>query len=103
MKSEPIQILVICRHQEILQTILRLIRNKPEWEGTGTQPGEEAFSQIQSKKFDLVLLGAGIHPNEDQQLRQSLAEHQPEAPIVQHYGGGSGLLYAEIYQALNNR
>ena len=101
MTTRPVQILVICRHPEILQTILRLIRNKPEWQPSGCAPGETALDLIIKQKFDLVLLGAGIEPHEDAQLRKSLSEHQPGALIVQHYGGGSGLLYAEVYQALN--
>ena len=102
MKNEDVQILVICRHTAILQTILRLIGNKPEWAATGMQPGEEVLNLIKNQTFDLVLLGAGIQLNEDQQIRQNLSTFQPGVPVIQHYGGGSGLLYAEIYQALNN-
>lgn len=101
MTTKPVQILVICRHPEILQTILRLIRNKPEWEPAGCAPGGAALDLIGNQKFDVVLLGAGIEPHEDAQLRKSLSEQQPGVRIVQHYGGGSGLLFAEIYQALN--
>lgn len=101
MTTKPLQILVVCRHEEILQTILRLIRNKPQWQGTGTEPGDHALNLIKNGNYDLVLLGAGIHPEEDVQFRKELAQYQPNVPIIQHYGGGSGLLFAEIYQALN--
>jgi len=45
--------------------------------------------------FDVVLLGAGLTEVESAQIRTSAT-----APVVQHYGGGSGLIYAEILQAL---
>jgi hypothetical protein len=44
-----------------------------------------------------VLLGAGLSEDEAEQVRQHFT-----VPVVQHYGGGSGLLYAEIYQALGS-
>jgi hypothetical protein len=48
----------------------------------------------------LILIGAGITENDEKELRKKLKKQN--TPIVNHYGGGSGLLYAEIYQALAN-
>ena len=98
-----IQILVIGRHPEIMETILRLINNKPGWEGTAALTNEEAISAFQEKEFDIVLLGAGIPPAETEHLRQFFNTHKPNIPVIQHYGGGSGLLYAEVLQAVNKQ
>ncbi|MDB5108892.1 MAG: hypothetical protein JWR67_6, partial [Mucilaginibacter sp.] len=38
-----IEILVIGRHPEILQTVLRLVNNNAEWNATGTATDEEAI------------------------------------------------------------
>jgi hypothetical protein len=93
-----IEILVICRHEGILQTVVRLINNNPEWNATGVITDEEALSLFGSQPFKLVLLGSGIE-NEDR-LRVHFKALNPDVIIVEHYGGGSGLLAAEIYQAL---
>ena len=95
-----IQILVICRHAEILQTIIRLVNNNPGWNATGAIGDDEAMAAFGMQTFKLVLLGSGIEPQSEEKLRQYFMEINPGIRIVQHYGGGSGLLTAEIYEAL---
>jgi len=95
------EILVICRHEGILQTIVRLINNNPEWNATGAVTDEEAITQFNARSFKLVLLGSGIEKESEDKLSAAFKAHNPEIIIVEHYGGGSGLLAAEIYQALN--
>jgi len=94
------EILVICRHAEILQTIVRLVNNNPAWNATGTAVDDEAIAAFDAQHFDLVLLGSGIPAESDEHLRTYFTGKNPEIKIVQHYGGGSGLLAAEIYEAL---
>ena len=89
------EILVVGTNQRIMQTILRLINGKPRFSGHIAFSADEAVAKSQSVQFNLVLLGAGLTPNESGVLRSAF-----NVPVVQHYGGGSGLLYAEIYQAL---
>lgn len=96
-----IQILAICRHPEILQTIVRLINNNPEWEATGAVSDEEAIAAFSSLPFKLVLLGSGIEKENEEKLKATFKSHNPEISIVEHYGGGSGLLFAEIFQGLS--
>ena len=93
---EKIEILVVGKHPEIMKTILRLINNKPEWSGHAAFSGDEAIEKGSDIDFKLVLLGAGVNETEKQQVTSYYT-----VPIIQHYGGGSGLLFAEIYQALN--
>jgi hypothetical protein len=94
-------ILVICRHAEILQTIVRLVNNNPDWEATGCESNVEALNAFKITRFPLVLLGSGIDPASENLLRQSFTSLNPDIKIVEHYGGGSGLLSAEILQALS--
>lgn len=96
------EILVICRHPQILATIVRLINNNPDWNATGCETDEEAIDKFKSIGHRLVLLGAGVNEDSETYLRQMFSAQNPEVKIVQHYGGGSGLLSAEIYGALNN-
>jgi len=95
-----VEILVVCRHEGILQTIVRLINNNPDWHAIGAVTDDEAITAFDAQAFKLVLLGSGIKKESDEKLRSYFTSKQPGIVIVQHYGGGSGLLSAEIYEAL---
>jgi PleD family two-component response regulator len=95
-----VQILVIGRHPEILQTVIRLVNNNPDWNATGCITDQEAIVAFDQQAFELVLLGAGIEYQSEQDLCAYFKANKPDVKITQHYGGGSGLLSAEIYEAL---
>jgi hypothetical protein len=94
------RILVICRQPEILATIVRLINSQPEWQGAGASSDEEATKIFLEKDCDIVLIGTGVNLESEQHLRQVFEKKNPAVKIIQHYGGGSGLLFGEIHQAL---
>jgi len=98
---DKVEILVICRHEGILQTIIRLVNANPDWNATGASADDEAIAEFAARPFKLVLLGSGIEKESEDRLCTAFRARDPEIIIVQHYGGGSGLLAAEIYQALN--
>ena len=100
---DKIQILVIGRHPEILQTVIRLVNNNPEWNATGCDSDEEAIATFTRRPFRLVLLGGGVEKESEDKLCNTFRSINPQITIVQHYGGGSGLLSAEIYEALDGR
>lgn len=100
MENE-ISILVIGRHEEILAVILRLLNKMDNWSATGVNSCEELFKQCSIRNFSVVLLGAGLSEEEEQAVKKYVIEECPKTALVPHYGGGSGLLYAEIYSALN--
>jgi len=95
------QILAIGRHAEILQTVVRLVNNNPEWNATGAGTDEEATLAFSTQAYKLVLLGGGIEKESEDKLCAAFKAEKPGIIIVEHYGGGSGLLAAEIHQALN--
>ena len=94
------QILVIGRNEQILATVERLINNNPQWKATTCLTDEGAISACNNHRFDLVLLGGGIDDNSNNYLREQLDAIQPGIKIIQHYGGGSGLLATEINMGL---
>ena len=51
-------------------------------------------------EFDVLLLGAGLAPNEESALKSAAESANPPVPVVAHYGGGSGLLFAEVWGVL---
>jgi hypothetical protein len=49
---------------------------------------------------DVLLVGAGLSPEEEAQLHAAAGAQTPKVPVVSHYGGGSGLLFAEVWGVL---
>lgn len=95
---KKVEILAVCSHPEILQTILRLVNNNPDWDATGAETEEQALDLLDKQHFDLVLLGSGMDGTTVDRLKTTV----PGVKFIQHYGGGSGLLSAEIYGALGS-
>jgi hypothetical protein len=97
------EILVIGRNEEILQTVIRLINNNSQWNGTGVCTDEEAIEKFHHRHFDIVLLTNGISDKEEKKLKKIFTHQNKDIIIIQHYGGGSGLLSNEILEALRIR
>lgn len=97
---DKIQILVIGRNELIVQTLERLINNNPAWNATSALTDDAAIRHFENQSFHLVLFGGGIEPVSDTYLRQAFTALNPQITIIQHYGGGSGLLATEINMAL---
>lgn len=92
-------ILYIGRDVGITETMFRLLNARPEWKGITTCSDAEALAICKNQTLHLVLLGNGIEAEEEQILRAGLIAIRPALKIIQHYGGGSGLLYSEIISA----
>jgi DNA-binding NarL/FixJ family response regulator len=95
-----VTILYIGTHPEILETVVRLINSREGWTGIGVASTHKAIDVIASQKIDVVLLGCGLEKEVEDQLTATIGETNPQIKIVQHYGGGSGLLFGEILLAL---
>lgn len=98
---KKIEILVFGKHSDILQTVLRLINANLNWQAEGTTAAEEVIEKCQLNAYDLLLLGGGIAQHEENKIRVMLGKLRPELKIIQHFGGGSGLLSNEIRAALS--
>ncbi|MCE7063783.1 response regulator receiver protein [Dyadobacter sp. CY326] len=95
-----VNILVLADHQEILETIIRLINKNEEWNGVGVSDYQEAAQAFEKSKFDLVLLGVGVDDETESRILQLCHSNDPGIVCMRHFGGGSGLLYSEIKHAL---
>ena len=100
---ETIHILYIGRNLDILATVVRLINSNDNWNGVGVVNDKEAKDFFLRKDFSLVLLGSGIQEESEAELCTFFRKQNPNISIVQHYGGGSGLLKSEILLALENQ
>lgn len=91
---------MVGRHPEIMQTVLELINKTEDWEATGALSDETAIELYQKRRYDVVLIGGGVTEESEAKLRAIFTFQNPLIRIIQHYGGGSGLLFAEIKSAL---
>ncbi|HPS65949.1 MAG TPA: hypothetical protein PK447_10275 [Ignavibacteria bacterium] len=97
-----VRILYIGRNKEILQTILRLLNKDERWKAEGASDDEEAIELFHRHKFDIILLGPGLEKESENKLRALFKFHNPDIIIIQHYGGGSGLLNNELLRAISS-
>jgi hypothetical protein len=100
--AATINILVIGKDPDILQVVLRLLNDYKHaaYHAIGSTDPATASSLFADSDIDLVLITNGIDPTLDASLREDFLTRRPGTPILQHYGGGSGLLFAEIAEAL---
>ena len=85
-----------------MEIVVRLINANENWEGIGAVTDEEAIQIFQKENFDIVLLGSGIDEESEVMLDAFFRKVNSKIKIIQHYGGGSGLLKSEILLALSN-
>lgn len=97
------QILYIGTNAEINTVMQRLINAHDDWEGMVAASVEEAILRFHQHAFEVVLFGNGISDEDERKLRAIFIRQQPEVIIIEHYGGGSGLLENEVREALDNR
>ncbi|MCX8491292.1 MAG: hypothetical protein ORN54_09520 [Cyclobacteriaceae bacterium] len=57
---EKTNILVIGRHLQIMETVLRLINAQPNWHTQGALTDSEAIEKFNSTIFNLVLIGGDV-------------------------------------------
>lgn len=95
-------ILCACSHPKILEIMDRLVNKQEDWQSTTAPDLDTTLKNLNRTSFDVVLLGAGFGPNEQTIIEQELANNSSSTKIVNHFGGGSGLLYTEVIMALKN-
>ncbi len=95
-----LNILAIHRDRMILATVLRLLNTNGQWNGIGAVTDDEAIELFQQQPVGIVLFCAGIDEASEEKLKAVFSTQIPAPIFLQHYGGGSGLLSAEIYEAL---
>jgi hypothetical protein len=95
-----INILVIGRHPQIMETVLRLINSQPQWRAEGALTDEDALFKFNAADFNLVLIGGGVAESSEGKLRKEFEKRNPQVKLIRHYGGGSGLLFNEIEEAI---
>lgn len=96
-----LKFVVIGKNQAIMDVLLRLLNAKEEWSAAGFIDEAEALATDNFSEFDILLLSSGIDEEAEKYIREEAPKKNPRIKILQHYGGGSGLLTNEILSALS--
>jgi len=96
--------LVIGKDPDILKTVLRLLNDfkKASYSAVGSTDIEEGKRLFDQQPIDLVLLTNGLDEYTTGELRSWFNKRKPQVKVLQHFGGGSGLLFNEITYSLQS-
>lgn len=94
--------LVIGKNQEILETLKRIIENNEGWNAEITSDENICPDYIKENQVDIVLLSSGLDEKFENDIKVFCENLDKEVKVIDHYGGGSGLLKNEVYSLFPN-
>ena len=94
------EFLILGKNQPILEILLRLVNANENWNAIGFSDEKLAQDYFIKTKLDFVLLSSGIEDKTEKEFALFCMETQPYVEVIEHFGGGSGLLQSEIYDRL---
>lgn len=98
-----LRILSFVANPQILPVLDRLVNKQDGWSGDRAPNLSTASEQLQAEEYDFVLLGAGTGSEERAALQEIIDVRKLKTRLIDHFGGGSGLLYAEVIEKLGER
>jgi hypothetical protein len=100
---KKLEFLILGKNESILEIVVRLVNANEDWNAVGFSDEEKAKDYFKQNLLDIVLLSSGIEAEIEKNIQLFFKAEQPEIEIIEHYGGGSGLLKCEILEALERR
>lgn len=94
------EFLILGKNEAILEILLRLVNAYENWNAVGFSDEKSAQHYFLENKIDIVLLSSGIEDHIEKEFAAFCLKHQPEVEVIEHFGGGSGLLKSEIEHRL---
>lgn len=99
---ESLQFLVIGKNQEILDTLKRIIENNEGWKAEVESDENVCYDYIKENQVDIVLLSSGLDEEFENEVKAFCQNLDKGVKVIDHYGGGSGLLKNEVYALFPN-
>jgi len=97
-----INFLVIGKNQEILDTLKRIIENNEGWKVKIESDETVCYDYIKENQVDIVLLSSGLDEEFENEMKTFCQNLDKDVKVIDHYGGGSGLLKNEVYALFPN-
>ncbi|CAI2768508.1 hypothetical protein ACHRVW_14235 [Flavobacterium collinsii] len=95
------EFLLLGKNQAILEILLRLVNAYENWNAVGFSDQKLAQEYFLNNKIDIVLLSSGIEDHIEKEFTSFCLKEQPDVEVIEHFGGGSGLLKSEIEYRLH--
>ena len=96
-----LEFLILGKNEPILEVLLRLVNAYENWNAVGFNDEKSAQEYFLNKKIDIVLLSSGIEDHLEKEFTSFCLSKQPDVEVIEHFGGGSGLLKSEIQHRLH--
>ncbi|WPO78499.1 hypothetical protein [Flavobacterium sp. KACC 22761] len=97
---KTLEFLLLGKNEAILAILLRLVNADENWNAVAFNNEKEAQEYFQKSKIDIVLLSSGIEDHVEKEFTSFCLKQQPGVEVIEHFGGGSGLLKSEIMHRL---
>lgn len=97
---KTLEFLLLGKNEAILAILLRLVNADENWNAIAFDNETEAQKYFQNHKIDIVLLSSGIEDQVEKDFTSFCISHNPDVEVIEHFGGGSGLLKSEIMHRL---
>lgn len=98
---KKLEFLLLGKNEAILTILLRLVNADENWNGVAFNNEKEAQEYFQNNRIDIVLLSSAIEDHIEKEFTHFCLKHQPDVEVIEHFGGGSGLLKSEILHRLH--
>lgn len=99
---KTLHFLVIGKNQEILDVLKRIIENNEGWTAEIQNDENFCYEYIRENHVDIVLLSSGLEDQFEKDIKVFCTGLDKDVKVIDHYGGGSGLLKNEVYSLFPN-
>ncbi|MBD3906101.1 hypothetical protein NAL32_19300 [Chryseobacterium sp. Ch-15] len=99
---ESLHFLVIGKNQQILETLKRIIENNEGWKAEIQTEENICYEYVKENQVDIVLLSSGLDEKFENDIKVFCSTLDKDIKVIDHYGGGSGLLKNEVYTLFPN-
>ncbi|MCY4779347.1 hypothetical protein ORI89_06780 [Sphingobacterium sp. UT-1RO-CII-1] len=94
---ESLSFLVVGKNTDILQTLQRIIENNEGWKAEIMSDEMHCQAYLLEKPVDVLLLSSGLEAAFEKEMKIFARSLEKRVEVIEHYGGGSGLLKSEVY------
>jgi hypothetical protein len=99
---KKLNFLVIGKNEQILCVLKRVIQYNKNWNAIITNNEIDLYRIISNNKIDIVLLSCGLEKDVENKINNYVTKNNPGTKVIEHYGGGSGLLLNEVLTEFPN-
>ncbi len=86
----------------LAELLVRLVNQNEEFKAFGFSALNADLTETIAD-YDIILIAGGIADEDIELIRRIILNNNLHTKLIEHYGGGSGLLLQELYEAINKK